>query len=242
MTHFRARTRPRRRRGRLATGSLVSGSYFSVLGVTPVMDRMIVPQDDEPIGTAGSSECAMVVSHDLWTRRLGASPSVLGRRVEVGTITCAVVGVMPQAFDAHQMGHHPDVWVPLRTLTDPKVLASRTSNFFRGVIGRLRPGVERSQAEAELNTLFQRISVTNETSAGQTPPSPGEFRLRVLPGARGLDAIRRQFSEPLRIVMGIAAVVLLIAWSMCRPCSSRSAEPGFASSRRAWRSGPPGRI
>jgi predicted permease len=194
-----------------ARGSLVSGSYFSVLGVTPVMGRMIVPQDDEPIGTAGSSECAMVVSHDFWTRQLGAIPSVLGRRAEVGTITCAVVGVMPQAFDAHQMGHHPDVWVPLRTLTDPKVLASRTSNFFRGVIGRLRPGVDRSQAEAELNTLFQRTSVTNETSAGQTPPSPGEFRLRVLPGARGLDAIRRQFSEPLWIVMGIAAVVLLIA-------------------------------
>jgi predicted permease len=193
------------------SGSLVSGSYFSVLGVPPVMGRMIVPRDDEPLGTAGSSECAMVVSHDLWTRRLGASPSVLGRRAQVGTITCAVVGVMPQAFDAHQMGHHPDVWVPLRTLTDPKVLAGRTSNFFRGVIGRLRPGVERSQAEAELNTLFQRISVTNEISAGQTPPSPGEFRLRVLPGARGLDAIRRQFSEPLWIVMGIAAVVLLIA-------------------------------
>jgi predicted permease len=194
-----------------ARGSLVSGSYFSVLGVTPVMGRTIVPQDDEPIGTAGSSECAMVVSHDLWTRRLDASPSVLGRRAEVGTITCAVVGVMPQAFDAHQMGHHPDVWVPLRTLTDPEVLASRTSNFFRGVIGRLRPGVERSQAEAELNTLFQRLSVINATSAGEPPPSPGEFRLRVLPGARGLDAIRRQFSEPLWIVMGIAAVVLLIA-------------------------------
>lgn len=192
-------------------GSLVSGGYFSVLGVTPVMGRPIVPQDDEPIGTAGGSECAMIVSHDLWTRRLGASPSVLGRRAEVGNVTCAVVGVMPQTFDAHQMGHRPDVWVPLRTLTDPKVLASRTSNFFRGVIGRLRPGVERTQAEAELNTLFQRISVANEASAGEPPASPGEFRLRVLPGAQGLDAIRRQFSEPLSIVMGIAAVVLVIA-------------------------------
>jgi predicted permease len=192
-------------------GSLVSGSYFSVLGVAPVIGRMIVAQDDEAIGTAGVSECAAVVSHDLWTRRLGANPSVLGRHVDVGNVACAVVGVMPEAFDGHQMGYRPDVWVPLRALTDRKELASRTMAFFGGVIGRLRPGVEPFQAEAELNTLFQRIAVANATAAGETPPSPGEFRLRVLPGAQGLDRIRRQFSEPLWIVMGIAAVVLLIA-------------------------------
>jgi putative ABC transport system permease protein len=221
--------------------SCVSG-YFSVLGVTPVMGRVIVPQDDEPIGTAGVSECAMVVSHDLWTRRFGANPLVLGRHVEVGAITCVVVGVMPQAFDAHQMGHRPEVWVPLRALTDREVLASRTSAFFRGVIGRLRPGVERSQAEAESNTLFQRFSVTNATSAGRTPPSPGEFLLRVLPGARGLDAIRRQFSEPLWILMGIAAVVLLIAMVNVSTLLVARGRARIREFESAWRSGPHGRI
>jgi predicted permease len=191
-------------------GSLVSGSYFSVMGVAPVIGRTMAVEDDEPIGTAGVSECAAVVSHDLWTRRLGADPSVLGRHVDVGNVACAVVGVMPQAFDGHQMGYRPDLWVPLRALTDRKSLASRTMAYFGGVIGRLRPGVELGQAEAELNTLFQRISVANATTAAETPP-PGEFRLRVFPGAQGLDAIRREFSEPLWIVMGIAAVVLLIA-------------------------------
>ena len=194
-----------------ARGSLVSGSYFPVLGVAPLMGRTIVAQDDEPIGTAGASECAAVVSHDLWTRRLGADPSVLGRRIDVGDVACAVVGVMPQAFDGHQVGYRPDVWVPLRALTDRKALASRTSAYFSGVIGRLRPGVERWQADAELNTLFQRISTANAISAGQKAPSPGEFRLRVLPGAQGMDAIRRQFSDPLWIIMGVAGVVLLIA-------------------------------
>jgi predicted permease len=194
-----------------ARGSLVSGSYFSVLGTAPFIGRTIVAQDDEPIGTAGISECAAVVSHDLWMRRLGADPAVLGRHVDVGNVACAVVGVMPAAFDGHQMGYRPEVWVPLRALTDRKALASRTSAHFSGVIGRLRPGVERWQAEAELNTLFQRISAANAASAGERAPTAAEFRLRVLPGAQGLDAIRRQFSEPLRIVMGIAAVVLLIA-------------------------------
>jgi predicted permease len=192
-------------------GSLVSGSYFSVLGVAPSIGRTIVAGDDEPIGTPGVSECAAVVSHDLWTRRLGSDPSVLGRHVDVGNVACAVVGVMPRGFDGHQMGYRPDVWVPLRALTDRRTLASRTSAYFSGVIGRLRPGVERWQAEAELNTLYQRISAANAINAGEKPPSPGEFRLRVLPGAQGLDAIRRQFSDPLWIVMGIAAVVLLIA-------------------------------
>ena len=194
-----------------ARGSLVSGSYFSVLGVAPFIGRTIVAQDDEPIGTSGISECAAVVSHDLWTRRLGSDPSVLGRHVDVGNVACAVVGVMPRAFDGHQAGYRPEVWVPLRALTDRKSLASRTSAYFSGVIGRLRPGVERWQAEAELNTLYQRISAANATSAGEKSPSAGEFRLRVLPGAQGMDAIRRPFSEPLWIVMGIAAVVLLIA-------------------------------
>lgn len=166
-----------------ARGSLVSGSYFAVLGVAPFIGRTIVAQDDEPIGTSGISECAAVVSHDLWTRRLGSDPSVLGRHVDVGNVACAVVGVMPRAFDGHQAGYRPEVWVPLRALTDRKSLASRTSAYFSGVIGRLRPGVERWQAEAELNTLYQRISAANATSAGEKSPSAGEFRLRVLPGA-----------------------------------------------------------
>jgi predicted permease len=192
-------------------GSLVSGSYFSVMGVAPYLGRMIGAQDDEPIGTAGGSECAAVVSHDLWTRRLEADPSVLGRHVNVRNVACVVVGVMPDAFDGHLRGYRPDIWVPLRALTDRNSLASRTMADFSGVIGRLRPGVERWQAEAELNALYQRISAANATAAGETAPSPGEFRLRLLSGAPGLADIRREFAEPLWIVMGIAAVVLLIA-------------------------------
>ena len=192
-------------------GTLVSGSYFSVMGVAPFMGRTIVAQDDEPIGTAGGSECAAVVSHDLWTRRLGADPSVLGRHVDVRNTACTVAGVMPESFDGHLTGYRSEIWVPLRAFTDRKSLNSRTMAYFGGVIGRLRPGVERWQAEAELNTLYQGISVANATAAGETAPSPGEFRLRVLPGAQGLIDIRRQFTEPLWIVMGIAAVVLLIA-------------------------------
>ena len=194
-----------------ARGSLVSGSYFSVMGVAPFIGRMIVAQDDEPIGAAGGSECAAVVSHDLWTRRLGADPSVLGRPVMFATSPARWLASCRRLSTAIRWAIGPDIWVPLRALTDRKSLASRTSAYFGGVIGRLRPGVERRQAEAELNTLYQRISAANATAAGETPPPPSEFRLRVLPGAQGLDAIRRQFSEPLWIVMGIAAVVLLIA-------------------------------
>jgi predicted permease len=118
---------------------------------------------------------------------------------------------MPDAFDGHQKGYRPDVWVPLRALADPRTLASRTLADLSGVIGRLQPGVGRAQAEAELNALYQRISAENAAAAGEKSPSAGDFRLRVLPGAQGLDAIRRQFTAPLWIVMGIAAVVLLIA-------------------------------
>jgi predicted permease len=192
-------------------GSLVSGSYFRMLGVAPVIGRTIVPQDDEPVGTAGISECAAVVSHDLWARRFEGSSSILGRHIDVANVVCAIVGVMPETFTGVQTGYRPDIWVPLRALTDRKALASRTSAFFSGVIGRLGPGVERWNAEAELDTLYERISATNASTGGEKSPSPGDYRLLLLPGAEGLDALRRQFSEPLWIVMGIAAVVLLIA-------------------------------
>jgi len=194
-----------------ARGSVVSGTYFPMLGVPSLIGRAIVPQDDEAIGTAGVSECAAVVSHDLWTRRLGGGSSVLGRHVDVGGIACAVVGVMPEAFDGVQTGYRPEIWVPLRALKDRKDLASRTSAYFSGVIGRLRPDVDRPEAEAELNILYQHISATNASAAGEESAPAGDDRLRLLPGAQGLDSVRRQFSEPLWIAMGLAAVVLLIA-------------------------------
>ena len=136
--------------------SLVSGSYFAVLGLTPHMGRLLTEQDDQLAAASSDDRCAAVISDRLWVRRFSQSPAAIGRTLRVGDSTCAIVGIAPATFESHQAGFAPDVWLPLRPLTDRKLLASRGMAFFSGVMGRLAPGVEVAQAEAELTALYQQ--------------------------------------------------------------------------------------
>ena len=197
--------------------SLVSGSYFAVLGVTPAIGRLLAEQDDE-LPTVASSDrddrCAVVISHRLWADRFRQSPDAIGRTLRVGDRTCAIVGIAQATFVTHQTGFAPDVWLPLRPLTDRKLLASRGMAFFSGVMGRLKPGVEIAQAESELTTLFQQAQAAEPqppAAAGKSQPTPADFTIRLSPGAQGFDAVRRPFATPLAIILAFVAVVLLIA-------------------------------
>jgi predicted permease len=181
--------------------SLVSGEYFSVLGLQPSRGRLLSRDDDELPGAAGSSGCAAVVSHRFWRRHLQAEPNVIGRTLRARETECTVVGVAREGFEGVQAGYVPDIWLPLRRLTDRKLLASRSMAFFSGVMGRRRPGVTLRQAEAELTALYQRIETAEH--------SP--LRMTLLPGAQGLDGVRRWFGEPLTMILILVGVVLLIA-------------------------------
>ena len=193
--------------------SLVSGSYFAVLGVTPAMGRLLAEQDDQlPAGLSGD-RCAAVISYRLWVGRFRQSPDAIGRTLRVGDSTCAIVGIAPTTFESHQTGFAPDVWLPLRPLTDRKLLASRGMAFFSGVMGRLAPGVGIAQAEAELTTLYQRAQAVEAPppAAAQPQTTPADFTIRLSQGAQGFDAVQRPFGTPLAIILAIVAVVLLIA-------------------------------
>ena len=190
-------------------GSLVSGNYFQVLGLAPVLGRLLTASDDEP--SAGT--CAAVISHTLWTTTLRLDPAVLGRPVIVREKACTIVGVAPAGFHSTEPGYMPDLWVPLRPLTDPKLLASRSMAFFSGVMGRLRAKTTLAQAEAELTALYQRMQLEDQPAfePGGTPPKPNDFRIELGPGAQGLDGLRRQFGQPLALALAVVGVVLLIA-------------------------------
>ncbi|HEY1242239.1 MAG TPA: ABC transporter permease [Bryobacteraceae bacterium] len=190
-------------------GSLVSGNYFQVLGLSPAFGRLLTPADDEP----SAETCAAVLSYRYWTATMHGDPAVLGRTVVVREKVCTIVGVAPASFQSHQAGFTPDLWVPLRPLTDPKLLASRSMAFYSGVIGRLRSGNTIAQAETELTALYQRLQPIEQKSPrpGEAPPKPADFRIRVLPGAQGLDMLRSRFSQPLVLALAVVIVVLLIA-------------------------------
>ena len=194
--------------------SLVSGSYFAVLGVTPAMGRLLAEQDDQLPAASSGDRCAAVISHRLWVGRFRQRPDAIGRTLRVKDGTCAIVGIAPATFETHQTGFAPDVWLPLRPLTDRKLLASRGMAFFSGVMGRLAPGVEIAQAEAELTALYQQAQAAQApppAAARQPQETPADFTIRLIPGAQGFDAIRRPFGTPLAIILAIVAVVMLIA-------------------------------
>jgi predicted permease len=193
--------------------SLVSGNYFEVLGLEPEMGRLLTNQDDELPAASADDRCAAVISHRLWTRRFEQSTTALGRTFRVGDRTCAIVGIAPALFESHQTGFAADVWLPLRQLTDRKLLASRGMAFFSGVMGRLAPAVTVAQAEAELTTLYQQAHAAEPQppASAQARTTPTDFAIRLAPGAQGFDAIRRSFSAPLAIILAVVGAVLLIA-------------------------------
>jgi predicted permease len=194
--------------------SFVAGGYFDVLGLAPAMGRLLSEKDDELQAASSDNQCAAVISHRLWVGRFGQRAAAIGRTFRARDNTCAIVGIAPAHFESHQAGFAPDIWLPLRPLTDRKLLASRGMAFFSGVMGRLGPDLDVARAEAELTTLYQQAQAAQPqppASANQPQTTPADFTLRLMPGAQGLEAVRRQYSTPLFVVLAVVGVVLVIA-------------------------------
>jgi putative ABC transport system permease protein len=127
----------------------VSDGVFRVLGVEPLLGRTISREDDVPSGPK-----AVVLSEDLWQRRYGRDPHVLGRTLQIDDSRWTVIGIMPAGF------HFPDrsdLWFPLQM--DP--LKARRTDYFLRAVARLKPGVSVEQATGELESLLEQIHREN---------------------------------------------------------------------------------
>jgi predicted permease len=193
------------------SASLVSGTYFDVLGITPAAGRVLTPSDDRLLGP--DAPCVAVISDSLWSRRFARDSRAIGSLLHLGERDCAIVGVTPPAFVGHQAGSNPELWLPLRNISEPRMLQSQTQAFITGVMGRLNPGVTRQQAQRELTRLYREIQALEPPlpPTMQQPPTPSELSITVLPGAAGLGGLRRQFGAALLMVLGAVSLVLLIA-------------------------------
>jgi predicted permease len=195
-------------------GSKVSGSYFALLGLSPALGRLLTEADDQIPGTSESSGCAVVLSYAAWTRRFQQDPGVLGRRVVIGETECSIVGVAPAGFESVQPGFAAELWGPMRALTERRMLEQHTLAFFSGIMGRLRDGVTKARAEAELTTLYQQVVAAEPQQPGrhnERPRNPAEFAIQLLPGGHGLDDVSNSYGRPLALVMAVVGIVLLIA-------------------------------
>jgi predicted permease len=192
---------------------LVSGSYFPLLGVNASFGRTLNDSDDQISG----NHPVAVVSHSWWESRLGSRPDAIGQTITIDEAVYTIVGVAPKEFFGTTVGQAPDVWIPLAMgkKLPPAYWDGREDKLFQTlyIIGRLKDGVSRDQANADVNLLFNRF--LHETSGDQ----PTTEQLKDIESARidltnvgsGLSDLRNEFSLSLKVLMAVVALVLLIA-------------------------------
>jgi predicted permease len=189
---------------------LVSGNYFTVLGVRALIGRTFTDEDDKP----GASP-AVVLSYQYWQRRFGLDPSVLGKRLTINGGQFSVVGVAVPEFYGEVVGAQYDFWIPLiqQAVVNPGrnwINDPRTS--FLLLMGRLKPGVTIEQARAELDPLAHQIIPTlpGLKMDNEEQDIVNKKHLPVQEGGVGFSSLRARFSQPLLLLFGMVAVVLLI--------------------------------
>ena len=197
-------------------GQVVSGNYYTVLGVPAIIGRTIVDSDDSVTATP-----VAVLSHRFWTNRFGADPSVVGRQVKVNGVAFTIVGVSAAGFNgASDVGSAQDISIPLAL--EPQV-AGELSNldgagiWWLRLLGRLQPGATVAQAEATLVGPFQQSVLEHRSmlqARAQRPlraVEPKDLpRLVAESGSRGETTARNGFAPSLRLLAGVVGLVLLI--------------------------------
>ncbi|MCC6390002.1 MAG: ABC transporter permease [Bryobacterales bacterium] len=133
----------------IASGEYVSGNYFSMLGIQPLLGRVIEPADD-----ANGSGSVAVLSYGAWRRRFGGDPAVIGKMIRVDSRPMTIIGVTPPRFYGLNPGYTPEFRLPLSGQPAPVNERQRQVDSAVIVIGRLRQGVSRVQAEAYLRPLY----------------------------------------------------------------------------------------
>lgn len=196
-------------------GMLVSGSYFQVLGVRPALGRLINSQDDRTLGQSP----VVVLGYGYWQTRFAGNPGVLGEQMVINGQSMTIVGVTPQGFEGTTIGTRPQVYVPItmRGLMTPGFNGfHRRNTYWAYLFARLRPGVSIEQARAALNTHYRAIinDVEAPLQRGMSDQTMVRFRarrVRVEEGARGQSSVGREARAPLTMLLGVTALVLLIA-------------------------------
>ncbi len=191
----------------VARGILVSGNYFSTLGVPAALGRPLQSGDNDP-----ASPPVAVLNYAYWLHDFSGSPAVLGKIVELNGVPTIIVGVAARSFTSLTPGNIYDIFIPIsmRARITPRWNATQNDagSAWLVMVGRVKPGVPTARAQAELDTMFHRA-----LSAGTKPLStPGDGLSATLASAQsGLAGARRQFTQPLTIMMLAVGVILLIA-------------------------------
>jgi predicted permease len=199
---------------RALRSTYVSGNYFSTLGVPAFGGRVITPADD----TAAAAP-VVVMSHHAWEGTYGADPKMIGATIVLEGSPFTVIGVTPPGFFGETLrGDPPDVWIPLQQeplIAGETALLRQPVSAWLRVIGRLRPGATTDGIAPRLTGILRQW--LQHDSGYPANWMPGVIQdlpqqsIAVVPAGGGVGVMREQYSRSLRILLGVCALVLLIA-------------------------------
>ncbi|HXJ93217.1 MAG TPA: ABC transporter permease [Terriglobia bacterium] len=192
---------------RMARGELVSGDYFSTLGVGAVLGRALGPDDDTL-----SAAPAIVLSYAFWQTAFGGDRSVVGRTVSLNSVPFTIVGVADAKFTNLSPGKTQDLFLPISMVERLNIgwgtHTRSLNNWWLVILARLKPGVTLEKAQAAASLTFR-----DEMLHGAKPLSKPEDNPAIVlsPAQTGLNGQRRFFSKPLYVLMAAVGLLLLIA-------------------------------
>ena len=197
---------------RYADGLWVSGEFFDVLGVQPVLGRVFHPADDH----AGCGSPGAVISYSFWQREFGGDPNAIGRTVSLTGHPFPVLGITPAGFHGLEVGRKFDVAV--LTCSEPVIdaplnLYTMPHGWWLAILGRLKPGWSLDKASAQLASISPAVMQASLPPV-YAPDRAKQYlamKLAAFPAANGLSRLRSDYETPLWLLLAIAGLVLMIA-------------------------------
>ncbi len=195
-------------------GTMVSGSYFPVLGLHAVVGRLFTPDDDRVIG----SNFLVVLSYAFWANNFGKDPGVVGQAIVVNGKSFQIIGVAPPGFSGTTVGENPLVYVPISMRSELqrfKDWEDRRS-YWIYLFARLKPGMSMTAAATAMNAVYRPIITDIEAplQTGMSDKSLAAFKAKtfvVEPGARGQSQMHKEAKTPILMLFLVTTIVLLIA-------------------------------
>jgi predicted permease len=196
---------------RYADGNFAAGQFFDTLGLHPVLGRTFSMADDKR-GCPGTA----VLSYGFWQKEYGGRADVVGKTISLDNHPFEILGVITPGFTGVEVGSAMDIYVPIcavEIIQGGTGRLDQRSTWWLRVIGRPKPGISASQAEARLKTLAPAVFEAT-VPPNWKPDMQDNYRKRTFetqPASTGLSYVRRQYQQALMVLMAITGVVLLIA-------------------------------
>ncbi len=197
---------------------MVSGTYFSTLGLNPYLGRVFTPEDDR----LPDAYPYVILNYAYWQSRFSADPNIVGKTLILNNYNMTIVGVLQPGFDGVELGRAPKLFVPIMMekeilVGNPTDMLKERRNRWVNAFGRLKPGVTREQAKASLQPFMHsmlEMEVKEKAFAHASPYDREQFlkcTIDLLPGSQGRSYTRQALSTPLWVLMATTGLVLLIA-------------------------------